>query len=163
MSRKNERKHTCKHCGKKAIWLFTYMHQNTCEKNPKMKEYVAKRYGDRHLTGSQLAKAKTQRSLVAGLERPMQASTPAALEAIGARAIAGPSTLPSLSSQEIARWLHRSDSQTTTSRTQASLVAGLERPMGASTPAALETIGARAMAGPALPELSHQDIDKELN
>ena len=162
MSRKDERKHTCKHCGKKSDMVI-YMHQNTCEKNPKMKEYVAKRYGDRHLTGSQLAKAKTQRSLVAGLERPMQASTPAALEAIGARAIAGPSTLPSLSSQEIARWLHRSDSQTTTSRTQASLVAGLERPMGASTPAALETIGARAMAGPALPELSHQDIDKELN
>ena len=140
------------------------MHQNTCNKNPRMNEYVAKRYGKSHITGSHLLKALSQRSLVAGLERPMVASTPAALDAICARAIAAPSTLAILSSQDIGRWLDRSYSNTTIVQTQASLVAGLERPMVASTPAALATIGACSIARlTTLPSLSSQDIARRLD
>ena len=56
---------------------YGYLHASEyLRKNPKMKEYVAKRYGDRHLTGSQLAKAKTHGLLLRVWNAPCRPPLP---------------------------------------------------------------------------------------
>ena len=99
------RKHTCQYCQKKSFMII-YNHEKYCEKNPNQQANITKRYGANHLSGAQIWHSQSQAQLASGLSRPLPVSTPLALAAIGAQAVAG-SSLPNLSSEDLAKELKK--------------------------------------------------------
>ena len=99
------RKHTCQYCQKKSFMII-YNHEKYCEKNPNQQANITKRYGANHVSGAQIWHSQSQAQLASGLSRPLPVSTPLALAAIGAQAVAG-SSLPNLSSEDLAKELKK--------------------------------------------------------
>jgi hypothetical protein len=100
------RKHTCQYCQKKSFMII-YNHEKFCEKNPNQQANITKRYGANHVSGAQIWQSQTQAQLASGLARPLPVSTPLALAAIGAQAVAG-SSLPNLSFQDVSKEFNNS-------------------------------------------------------
>jgi hypothetical protein len=151
-SRSTLRQHNCQFCKRFSVMII-YNHEQTCAKNPNRVYNIAKRYGGRHVSGSDLSLIINRRRLTAGLERPAASSTPLVLSSIGLSLLPD-SPLPVLASTDIESVLVPAVPQDSTRPTNPSVSVLIDSSITQSAPAQiapLPDIVAVSMAAAGLP------------